>query len=144
MLAQLAIATAMVLLTVAVHAAGLLALGRLMHAEVREDRAEHDGDTLTGSIRGMFFTLTLVVGLFILHGAEIWLYAFLYLVADALRGLEHAVYFSTITYATIGYDDEGLAKSWRLVAAIEGINGVILLGWSTAFFVTMVSRFGRR
>jgi hypothetical protein len=30
------------------------------------------------------------------------------------------------------------------VSAIEGINGLLLLGWSTAFFVTIVTRLGRR
>ena len=30
-----------------------------------------------------------------------------------------------------------------MVAAIEGVNGVVLLGWSTAFFVTVVARMGR-
>jgi len=33
-----------------------------------------------------------------------------------------------------------LSKSWRVLGAIEGANGVILLGWSTAFFVSIVSR----
>ena len=29
-------------------------------------------------------------------------------------------------------------------AAIEGINGILLLGWSTAFFVSLMARMGRR
>jgi hypothetical protein len=35
-----------------------------------------------------------------------------------------------------------MAQGWRLVSAIEGMNGVLLLGWSTAFFVTVVARLG--
>jgi hypothetical protein len=31
-----------------------------------------------------------------------------------------------------------------MVVAIEGINGVILLGWSTAFFVMVITRLGRQ
>jgi len=38
----------------------------------------------------------------------------------------------------------GIARTWQLVAAIEGINGIILLGWSTAFFVSIGNRFTRR
>ena len=34
---------------------------------------------------------------------------------------------------TIGYGDLTLSKSWGVLRAIEGANGVILLGWSTAF-----------
>lgn len=62
----------------------------------------------------------------------------------ALPTLAEAVYFSTITYATIGFDDEGVAEGWKLVGAIEGINGILLLGWTTAFFVGVVARLGRR
>ena len=36
-----------------------------------------------------------------------------------------------------------MAPGWRLVSAIEGINGIILIGWSTAFFVTLIARMRR-
>lgn len=140
MLSPLAISTAMVLLTVAIHGLGLLALGKLLQLERLEERHEH---VTALSLRGLGSTFVVVLGLFALHGLEIWLYAALYLALGALGDLHTAVYFSTITYATIGYDDEGLAHAWRLVAAIEGINGVVLLGWSTAFFVSLLRRMGR-
>ena len=79
-------------------------------------------------------------GLFILHGVEIWSYAALYDAVSATRSFEEALYFSTATYATIGYGDLTLSRTWRVLGAIEGANGVILLGWSTAFFVSIVAR----
>jgi voltage-gated potassium channel len=88
-------------------------------------------------------TLVLVgvsFGLFILHSVEIWSYATLYYRVGAIRSFEDALYFSTATYATIGYGDLTLSKSWRVLGAIEGANGVILLGWSTAFFISIVAR----
>lgn len=91
----------------------------------------------------MLFTLALVIGLFTLHGVEIWLYAFLFEALGAVADIETAVYFSTISYAGIGFDDRYINPDWRLVAAIEGINGLLLLGWSTAFFVAIVARLGR-
>ena len=39
-----------------------------------------------------------------------------------------------------GYGDLTLERPWRILGAIEGANGVILLGWSTAFFISVVSR----
>ncbi|MDH4399727.1 MAG: ion channel [Sphingorhabdus sp.] len=63
-----------------------------------------------------------------------WLYAFLYEGLGAVADLETAMYFSTISYAGIGFDDRYIMPEWRLVAAIEEINGLLLLGWSTAFF----------
>jgi len=140
MLTELFFATLMVVFTVLVHGGGIYGLARLLRIEAREESLGHLHPM---SLRGMAVTLLLVLGLIALHGFEIWLYGAFYLVVDALPDLREAVYFSTITYATIGYDDESIANSWKLVAAIEGVNGVILLGWSTAFFVRVVARMGR-
>ena len=79
-------------------------------------------------------------GLFVLHATEIWVYASLYAALGASPNFEEALYFSTATYATIGYGDLTLGREWRVLGAIEGINGVILLGWSTAFFLSIVER----
>jgi hypothetical protein len=137
---QLAVSTGMVVLTVVFHGGGLAVLGRMLRGEVQMERSHH----IPGlSLRTITFTLALVLALFVLHGVEIWLYAFLYEAIGAVDSLETAVYFSTISYAGIGFDDRYIEPAWRLVAAIEGINGLLLLGWSTAFFVTIVSRLGR-
>ena len=95
------------------------------------------------SLRAAGFTLFTVLALFVLHGVEIWSYGALYLAIDALPHFEEALYFSTISYAAIGYGDSSLPAQWRLLGAIEGINGVILLGWSTAFFVNLLMRLRR-
>ncbi len=141
MIIQLFVSSIMVLITVIIHGGGLAILGHMLRGEVQVERAHH----VPGySLRTMCFTLALVCALFVLHGTEIWLYAFLYEGIGAVDNLETAVYFSTISYAGIGFDDRYIDAAWRLVAAIEGINGLLLLGWSTAFFVTIVSRLGRR
>jgi hypothetical protein len=135
MLIQLVLATAMVVLTVLIHGAGITALARVLQVETN-DNAEHHHFSLKRAL----VILIIVLALFTLHGIEIWLYAGVYLLIDAVHNLEAAVYYSTITYASIGFGDTEMARQWRLVGAIEGINGVLLLGWSTAFFVTVVSR----
>ena len=140
MILQLSVSTIMVLLTVVIHGGGLAILGRMLRGEVQAERAHHVPGL---SLRTMGFTLALVLALFVLHGIEIWLYAFLYEGLGAVADLETAVYFSTISYAGIGFDDRYIVPEWRLVAAIEGINGLLLLGWSTAFFVAIISRLGR-
>ena len=140
MIAELTIATFMVFLTVAIHAAGIYALSRLLRLEEREEAAEHVHPL---SLRGIAATIIVILGLIVLHGIEIWIYAFLYLGIGSVDGLREAVYFSTITYGAIGYSDAAMAERWRLVSAIEGINGVILIGWSTAFFVTLIARMRR-
>ncbi|MEO7602025.1 MAG: ion channel [Sphingomicrobium sp.] len=140
MFTELALATVMVLLTVAIHAAGIFTLSRVLRLEEREEAQEHIHPL---SLRGIAATIFVILGLFVLHGIEIWLYAFLYLGIGSVTGLREAVYFSTITYGAIGYSDAAMAERWRLVSAIEGINGIILIGWSTAFFVTLIARMRR-
>jgi hypothetical protein len=141
MLLHLIVSAGMVLVTVIVHGGGWLFWGGWFWIEAKEERAHH---VPALSLRSLFFTLFMVGALFALHGLEIWIYAF---AVQGDRGhstaLETAIYFSTISYAGIGYDDRYIDPAWRLVGAIEGIDGLLLLGWSTAFFVTMVTRLGR-
>ncbi|WP_296600813.1 potassium channel family protein [Phenylobacterium sp.] len=133
MILELLVATVMVALTVIVHGWGLALLGRITQAE------ENARSLDWVSTRGVGFTVALALGLFVLHGLEIWLYAVLYHLLGAIEDFRTAVYFSTTTYSAIGYGDRAMAPEWRLLGGIEGINGVLLLGWSTAFFVTIMS-----
>ncbi len=140
MLVELLVATGMVLTTVLLHAIGLLLLGRLTQFEALEE----DKLAIKAlSVPGVLMMMVVVLALFALHGAEIWLYAALYMRLGAIDDVRTAVYFSTQTYAAIGFGDDAMQTNWHLVAAIEGINGLLLLGWSTAFFVTMMGRLSR-
>jgi hypothetical protein len=102
-----------------------------------EERRGGGGARPSPLARGIAATIIVILGLIVLHGIEIWTYAFLYLGIGSGRWLREAVYFSTITYGAIGYSDAAMAERWRLVSAIEGINGVILIAWSTAFFANL-------
>jgi hypothetical protein len=131
---QLVVATGMVALTVIMH---LLGLSVLIAATNRHSSRLQSDRALA---RQMLVLIGVSFGLFILHGVEIWSYATLYYTVGAIRTFEDALYFSTATYSTIGYGDLVLSRSWRVLGAIEGANGVILLGWSTAFFISIVAR----
>ncbi len=133
---QLIIATVMAGLSVVIHLLGLSVLIAATNRHFRNVHAAHD----RALPRQILVLVGISFGLFILHSVEIWCYATLYAAVGAIHSFEDALYFSTATYATIGYGDVTLSKSWRLLGAIEGANGVILLGWSTAFFVSIVAR----
>lgn len=132
MLVQLALASVMVLITVIVHLVGLAIL-------IRGLRSHH---RLMRAVRLMPLTLLLAasLGIFAIHTFEIWLYAAFYLRVGAIAQFEQALYFSTVTYATIGYGDLLLPHAWRIFGAIEGATGIIMLGWSTAFLVSLLAR----
>ncbi len=131
------ISTLMVVLCVAIHGIGLFSLNRAVRTESAIERLRHI-DPL--SPRGAVFTLVTVISMLALHGVEIWTFAFIYLATGAVAGLENALYFSTISYSTVGYNDAHIGADWRLLGAFESILGVFLLGWSTAFFFRMLGR----
>lgn len=137
---EFAVSSVMVVLCVAIHGFGLFSLSRAMRTETAIERLQHI-DPL--SRRGAAFTLGIVVAIVMLHGIEIWLFAFFYFGVGAIQTIEEALYFSTISYSTVGYSDVHITLQWRLVGAFESILGVILLGWSTAFFLRMLSRIDR-
>ena len=71
---------------------------------------------------------------------EILLWAWVYRQVGAIHGLEASVYFSGITFTTVGYGDITLAKCWQLLSVGEAINGVLMAGWSTAQLIYLVQR----
>ena len=131
---QLGLGTVTVAVTVLTHLLGLSGLIALMRLHTRRLMTARAGFNQAAILVGAAF------GLFALHTLEIWGYAALYWVLKAVPTFEEALYFSTVTYATIGFGDLILPRTWRILGAIEGVNGVILLGWSTAFFVSVVSQ----
>jgi len=75
-----------------------------------------------------------------LHLAEICLWAGFYVWRGWLPDLETSLYFSATSYSTTGYGDVLLPQPWRLLGVMESLTGVLLLGWSAAFFFTVVQR----
>ena len=71
---------------------------------------------------------------------ESGLWAGFYVMVDALPTFEDAIYFSLVTFTTLGYGDITLDEKWRVLAAFEAANGVIMFGWTTAIIVAVAQR----
>lgn len=137
---ELAVAGAMVVGTAIFHGAGLLLLARgLRRLDLRSRRIGLNPQSWTGAWAATY----LMLGILLLTIVEVWLYAGLYLGIGAIGNLRDALYHSTISFAAIGYSDAAILPDWKLVGAIEGINGNLLLGWSVAFLVSEMTRFTR-
>jgi hypothetical protein len=134
MIANLALAGLMVGVSVVIHFIGLLTLIWLLRARGHRFRVN---ESAVGQGAAIVFV---VLGLGLIHTIEVWLYAVVYLGLGALPDFESALYFSTTSFTTIGYGDVVLQKKWRLFGAIEGANGLLLFGWSTAFLFAVTAR----
>jgi hypothetical protein len=126
------IAFALVAVTVVLHAAGLAVLVRSLSK--RSNWRLVSGWRFTG-------LLVLVAHwLILLHLAEIGAWGLFYLVSGAMPDPEAALYFSGVTYTTIGYGDLVLPTQWRVLAPIEGMTGVLMGGLSASFFFAIVQQ----
>ncbi|MGW8286164.1 MAG: potassium channel family protein [Candidatus Deferrimicrobiaceae bacterium] len=56
----------------------------------------------------------------------------------ALRAFPNALYFSYITFTTLGYGDITIVSRWRLLSGVEAMNGILLFGWSTAMLFGLI------
>lgn len=69
---------------------------------------------------------------------EMWIWALFYLGIGVMPDVESALYFSTSAFTTVGFGDLYLDKEWRMISAIESVNGFLLFGWATAFIWEVV------
>ena len=68
----------------------------------------------------------------------IWIWAIFFFRIGALGDLETALYFSLVTFTTLGFGDIILDKPFRLLSGLLAADGLILFGLTTAFLIEFV------
>jgi Ion channel len=84
--------------------------------------------------------ILVAIWIVLLHLLEIGAWAAVYVWNGAMADLPTALYFSAVTYTTTGYGDLVLPPEWRLDGGVEALTGILMCGWSTGFFFTIVNR----
>jgi len=74
------------------------------------------------------------------HGLEVFLWALAYRMVDATAEGADRVYFAFVNYTTLGYGDVIPVDRWRLLGPITAMNGILLIGWSTAVIFEVLRR----
>lgn len=135
MIVNLAVGVAMITLTVAIHAFGIIQVTHAMAWLVDRYRWH-------GRRSRVLALISVVYGIFIVLTIEVWAWAVLYEMLGVVGDFPSALYFSTVTFSTVGYGDVIAHSDWRLLAALEGVNGFLMIGWSTAYLVAAGMRVG--
>jgi hypothetical protein len=126
----------LVAVTVSIHGLGLLAISSLLRAVIdRYQPHEKLGSTVVVMV-------ATVLGLFALHTMEIWVWAVAYMFVGAVPDFFHALTFSTLSFSTLGAEALSTTPEWRLFGSFEGVNGFLLIGWSTAYLIPAWTRYG--
>ena len=134
---QLATALMLLIVMVLIHGAGLVAATKLLRLEDRSLRA-HRVD-----LQAFGLLISIALWLFALHLIEICIFALFYVAVGALDHIESALHFSISAYTTLGQPDLDFPHDWRILGAIEGLVGFLLIGWSTAIFFADMNKLLR-
>lgn len=109
-----------------------------------------DGTSLQQSL----CMVLMVLGLFVAHVIEIWLFG---LVSWTLAQIEGAgsvtgghvsgvmdyIYFSAVTYTTLGYGEVYPVGPIRFIFGVEALIGFMLITWSASVTFLQMQRFWR-
>lgn len=139
MLTEFSIAVVIVFVCLSLHVAGLLSIAEWLFQHRQHFERPH------ARIHFSMLMVILFSGLMLLHLAEATIWAAFYYSRELFPDFETSLYYSLVSYTTIGFGDVLLPQRWRLLGAIEGISGVLLCGISTAFiFAVMNAMFKAR
>ena len=119
MLKSILIGTVLLTVTVAIHAVGS---SYWIEFLVRR-YTDHEGNWRGRDTLPILMATAMV--LLLLHFVEVSIWALTYLSLPAiaqLRTLEQAVYFSLVTFTTLGYGDITLGPEWRVLSGLEAMN----------------------
>ncbi len=67
--------------------------------------------------------------------AGVWLWGLTFLALGVFPTLEEAIYFSLVTFTTLGFGDVLLPQEWRLLSGMAAANGLLSFGLLTALLV---------
>jgi hypothetical protein len=138
MLAPLFVSVLLVAMTVVIHAVGTT---QWMHFMRRRFIGRDGRFKSRKSLPAVMWT---AVVLMLLHVIEVVIWAVAYLVLTPISSLdtfEKATYFSVVTFTTLGYGEITLPEhEWRILSGIEALDGILLVGWTTAFLFAVVQR----
>jgi Ion channel len=84
-----------------------------------------------------------IVWIQLAYAAFIWVWAILFMLLGAFDNWEESVYFSIVSFTTLGFGDVLLPKEWRLLSGMSAANGLLMFGFFTAFIVEVMRRIRR-
>ncbi|WP_102107370.1 ion channel [Oceaniglobus roseus] len=132
MFLQIALGTAVILVTVAVGGAAYWALETLLARHAAWLHREPHGP------RQMLVLCLSVIWTLALMTVCVWLWALVLRGLGVFAHLEESVYFSLVAFTTLGFGDVLLPRAWRLLGGMAAANGLLNFGLMTAMLVEVM------
>lgn len=92
------------------------------------------------SVSATIRILSLVMLLMLLGNfLQMGVWAGLFRLLGEFESYAQALYFSGVTFATLGYGDVVLSPEWQMLSPLQAANGVLMFGVSTAMMTGAVN-----
>jgi len=135
-LLAMAVASGLVLLTVLIHYEAMRLITLLL-PRIR--------------IQPRLRILIVILGVFAAHTIEVWVFGLAYWLMSGPLGLGAVggymsghlfdyVYFSVVVYTSLGFGDIQPYELVRVIAGVEALVGLLMIGWSASFTYIMMEK----
>jgi hypothetical protein len=132
----------LITLTTAIHATGVVLLALVgIRLRVRIESQEHATKAPNVLAIAIADVCVVVLLLATLHGIEAALWATAYWWLGALGSLADAILYSIDTISTRGASGLTIAQRWRMLGALEAMNGMLVFGISTAYIFAVLQAY---
>jgi len=132
----MAVASALVLATVIIHYEAMRLITELL-PRLR--------------IRPRLRIMIVILGVFFAHTVEVWVFGITYWVMSGPLALGTVgghttghffdfIYFSVVVYTSLGFGDIQPFQQVRLIAGVEALVGLLMIGWSASFTYLMMEK----
>ncbi|MGD8831256.1 MAG: ion channel [Pseudomonadales bacterium] len=98
----------------------------------------------TRFLAGMAVICGVMVLLVLGNVAQAAVWAVLFMLLGEFDGLAEAFYHSVVNFATLGYGDIVMSETYRVLGPLEAMNGVLMIGVSTAVLMFALQDVLRR
>jgi hypothetical protein len=104
------------------------------------------------TIRPRQLILVVIAAMFLAHTVEVWMHAYVFYLITHQFGLggfggafsgefHDYLYFSTVTYTSLGLGDVYPLGGLRLMAGVESLAGLVMIAWSASFAYLNMEKF---
>jgi Ion channel len=131
----------LIVLTIAIHTTGVVMMAFGLETRVRSyvDKHKRDPRRSIPIVIGHIGAVALLLAA--LHGLESLLWASAYKWLGALDSFTDASVYSIGTMTTLDMPSLVVGPQWRMITALEAVNGVLLFGISTAFIFAVMQAY---
>ncbi len=131
---QLLLGTSVLCICALIHVS-LLALALPLLMRLGDAHRKRDNFFSAAVLISVGFGITVVA-----HTLQVWVWAATLLLMQAAPNLEEALYFSLVTYTTLGYGDIVPGVEIRMYFTLAAVTGLLTFGLSTAFLVGLITK----